>query len=224
MRALRAKSYPDLAIGRWLAALLAAVMIAVPMLSAPAARAAATNPAEGFVQENLDRAFAILNDTALSTEQRYMQFRAHILSLMDARRIGMFTLGAYARNTSNEDLEAFIAAFSDYTVGFIYGAGFAQTRGQTPKVTGSVQRAADDVIVNCEVAGLNSQNAQSIYKVAFRVRRAADGRSIVTDLQVEGVWLALLQRSDFGSFLSQHGGRVPELTADLRRLTRGPQS
>ena len=224
MRAVRTNQYAGLAIGRGLATLLITLMMALPILTAPTARAADVNPAEGFVQENLDRAFTILNNTELSTEQRYMQFRAHILSLMDARRIGMFTLGAYARNTSNEDLEAFIAAFSDYTVGFIYGAGFAQTRGQTPKVTGSVQRAADDVIVNCEVAGLNSQNAQSIYKVAFRVRRAADGRSVVTDLQVEGVWLALLQRSDFGSFLSQHGGRVPELTADLRRLTRGPEA
>ena len=224
MRAVRTHDDPGRTIGRWLAAVLTVLLMGLTMSSPPAAQAAAVNPAEGFVQENLDRAFTILNNTELSTEQRYMQFRAHILSLMDARRIGMFTLGAFARNTSNEDLEAFIAAFSDYTVGFIYGAGFAQTRGQTPKVTGSVQRAADDVIVNCEVAGLNSQNAQSIYKVAFRVRRAAEGRSVVTDLQVEGVWLALLQRSDFGSFLSQHGGRVPELTADLRRLTRGPEA
>jgi ABC-type transporter MlaC component len=85
-------------------------------------------------------------------------------------------------------------------------------------LTGSTQRAGDDVVVNCEVDG---PNAQPI-KVAFRVRRTTDGRPIVTDLQVEGVWLALLQRSDFSAFLQQNGGRIPALTADLQRLAQMP--
>ena len=42
----------------------------------------------------------------------------------------------------------------------------------------------------------------------------------MTDLQVEGVWLALLQRSDFSAFLQQNGGRIADLTADLQRLSR----
>ena len=218
MQAALAKYFRVLGIGPWLA-LLAALSLALPMATAPAVRAAAGNPAEAFVQQNVDRAFAVVNDASMSDEQRYMQFRELILSLIDARRIGMFTLGTYANGASKDDIDAFIVAFSDYTIRFIYGAGFAQTRGQTPKVTGSLQRAADDVVVNCEVVGPNAQNAQPL-KIAFRVRRAADGRPIVTDLQVEGVWLALLQRSDFSAFLQQNGGHVAELTADLQRLTR----
>ena len=204
--------FSTLAVGRRQAMVLGALAILWPH----AARAAAANPAEVFVQENVDRAFVILNNAELSEEQRYMGFRELILSLMDARRIGMFTLGPYANRASPAEIESFITAFSDYTIRFIYGAGFAQTEGNPPKVTGSTQRAADDVVVSCEV---NGPNAQPI-KVAFRVRRSADGRPIVTDLQVEGVWLALLQRSDFSAFLQQNGGRIADLTADLQRLAR----
>jgi phospholipid transport system substrate-binding protein len=223
MKAVQTMIFPRFGVGSWLAAVLVALAIALPIWAAPAApaRAAAANAAETFVQENVDRAFVILNNADLSEEERYTQFRELILSLMDARRIGMFTLGTYANGASRDDVDAFIAAFSDYTIRFIYSAGFAQTRGQTPKVIGSVQRAADDVVVNCEVSGPNSQNAQPI-KVAFRVRRAPDGRPIVTDLQVEGVWLALLQRSDFSAFLQQNGGRIAALTSDLHRLARVP--
>jgi ABC-type transporter MlaC component len=196
-------------------AILATLFVAMPILAQPV-RAASANPAEAFVQENVDRAFAILNNTAVPEEQRYAQFRELILSLMDARRIGMFTLGPYANRASQAEIESFIAAFSDYTIRFIYGAGFAQTEGNAPKVTGSTQRAVDDVVVNCEAEG---PSAQPI-KVAFRVRRSADGRPIVTDLQVEGVWLALLQRSDFTAFLQQNEGRISALTADLERLAR----
>lgn len=206
------------AIGRRQALGLATVAVALPLLWLHTARAAAANPAEAFVQENIDRAFAIINDVSVPEERRYMQFHELTLSLIDARRIGMFTLGRYANGASQADVDSFIGAFSDYTIRFIYRAGFAQTEGNAPKLTGSTQRAGDDVVVNCEVDG---PNAQPI-KVAFRVRRTADGRPIVTDLQVEGVWLALLQRSDFSAFLQQNGGRIPALTANLQRLAQMP--
>ena len=214
---MRTRRRCGLEIGRWFIALLATLCVFVPVLVDPA-HAAAANPAEAFVQENIDHAFAIINDISVPEEQRYVQFHALIVSLIDARRIGMFTLGRYANGASQAEVDSFLAAFSDYTIRFIYRAGFAQTEGNAPKVTGSTQRAADDVVVNCEVDG---PNAQPI-KVAFRVRRTADGRPIVTDLQVEGVWLALLQRSDFSAFLQQNGGRIPALTADLERLARTP--
>lgn len=216
----RTKYYQALGVGQWLA-FLAGLVITLAMLGPPAVHAAGVNPAESFVQQNLDRGYAIQNDTSLSDEQRHVQFRDFTLSLTDARRIGMFTLGAYANSVSKEELEAFIAAFSDYTVGFIHNLVFTQTRAQTPKVTGSVQRAADDVVVHCEVVNPSSPNDRPI-KAAFRVRKAADGRSIVTDIQVEGIWLALLQRSDFSGFLRQHGGRVADLTSDLQRHTQRP--
>lgn len=214
---LQAKDFRAPAVSRRRVVALAALAIALPIWPR-LTRAAAANAAEIFVQENVDRAFAIINDASVPEEQRYMQFRELILSLMDARRIGVFTLGPYANRASQADIEAFLAAFGDYTIRFIYGAGFAQTEGNPPKVTGSTQRAPDDVVVNCEV---NGPNAQPI-NVAFRVRKAADGHPIVTDLQVEGVWLALLQRSDFSAFLQQNGGRLPALTADLHRLARAP--
>jgi len=213
---LQTKFVTALTVGRRQGVVFAALAIVLPIVWPRTARAAPATPAEAFVQENVDRAFAILNNAAVPEDQRYLQFRELMLSLMDARRIGMFTLGPYANRASQTDIESFIAAFSDYTIRFIYGAGFAQTEGNAPKVTGSTQRASDDVVVNCEVEG---PNAQPI-KVAFRVRRSTDGRPIVTDLQVEGVWLALLQRSDFSAFLQQNGGRIADLTADLQRLAR----
>ena len=123
----KTRAVPRVLVTSWYAVLLAAIVAATAMLSTSELRAApAANPAEVFVQENVDRAFVILNNAELSEEQRYMGFRELILSLMDARRIGMFTLGPYANRASPAEIESFIAAFSDYTIRFIYGAGFAQ--------------------------------------------------------------------------------------------------
>jgi len=201
-----------------LTVLLAALVIALAMFSTRPAHAAAANPAETFVQENVDKGYAILNSTSLGDEQRRTQFRDFILSLTDARRIGMFTLGPYANSAKKEEVESFISAFSEFAVA-IYESRLSKYKGQTLKVTGSAQRAADDIVVNTDVVNPGAPNAQPI-KAAFRVRKAADGHPIVTDIQVEGVWLSLSQRSDFTGFLQQHGGRVSDLTSDLQRQTK----
>ncbi len=210
---------PQISLASWYAVLLAALVAAIAMFGATEVKAApAANPAEAFVQDNIEKGYAILNSTTLGEEQRRTQFRDFMLSLTDARRIGMFTLGPYANGASKEDVEAFIAAFSDYAVA-IYETRLSKYKGQSLKVTGSVQRAADDIVVNTDVINPATPNAQP-YKAAFRVRKTSDGRPIVTDIQVEGVWLALSQRSDFNGFLAQHMGRLPDLTADLHRQTQ----
>lgn len=210
---------PRISVAAWYAVLLAGIVSAIAMLSASELRAApADNPAEAFVQTNVEKGYTILNSTTLADEQRRAQFRDFILSLTDARRIGMFTLGQYANSASKEDIESFIKAFSEYAVA-IYESRLSKYKGQTLKVTGSAQRAADDVVVNTDVVNPGAPNAQPL-KAAFRVRKTSDGRPIVTDIQVEGVWLALSQRSDFTGFLQQHGGRLPDLTTDLLRQTQ----
>ena len=215
----KTRAVPRVLANSWYAVLLAAIVAAIAMLSASELKAApAGNPAEAFVQENVEKGYAILNSTTLSEEQRRAQFREFMLSLTDARRIGMFTLGQYANSASKEDIEAFISAFSEFAVA-VYKSRLSKYKGQTLKVTGSLQRAADDVVVNTDVVDPGAPNAQPL-KAAFRVRKTSDGRPIVTDIQVEGVWLSLSQRSDFTGFLQQHGGRLPDLITDLQRQTQ----
>jgi len=188
------------------------IMLVAIIFSAPATLAAAASPAESFVQQNIDKGYAILN-ASLSDEQRRAQFRTFMLGLTDTRRIGMFTLGQYANGASKADLDKFTDAFVDYAVA-VYESRLSKYKGQTLKVTGSSERAADDIVVNADVVNPNSSNGQP-FKVGFRVRKTSDGRPIIPDMQVEGVWLALSQRSDFTGFLQQHGGSVAALTDHL---------
>jgi len=200
---------------------LAAQMLAFAMLAAviatPAqpALAQSGNPAEAFIQQSVDRGYQILNNTGLSPEQRRDQFRGFLLNLTDLHRIGMFTLGQYANSASPADLQSFDKAFEDYAVS-VYQTRLGKYKGQTLKVTGSEARAADDVIVNAVVTAVGAGASQQPIHVAFRVRKTPEGRSIITDMQVEGIWLALSERSDFTSFLQQHGGSISQLADHLR--------
>ena len=63
---------------------------------------------------------------------------------------------------------------------------------------------------------INVDDPNDPIRVGFRIRNAADGRRVITDMEVEGVWLALWERADFTSFLQQHGGKIGALTDNLR--------
>lgn len=196
------------------AQLLAFAVIALFATTAQPALAQ-SNPAEAFVQQNVDRGYQILNNQGLSSDQRRDQFRSFLMNLTDLHRIGMFTLGQYANSASPADLQAFDKAFEDYAVS-IYESRLGKYNGQSLKVTGSQVRAPDDVIVNAVVTPAAGAPSQQPIHVAFRVRKTPDGRSIVTDMQAEGIWLALSERSDFTGFLQQHGGSIAQLTDHLR--------
>jgi phospholipid transport system substrate-binding protein len=190
-------------------------LVAAILVAAPSAFPAAANPAETFVQQNIDKGYLILNNASLSATQRSAQFREFMLSLTDTRRIGLFTLGQYVNSASKAEIEAFNSAFADYAVA-VYESRLSKYKGQTLKVTGSDQRAADDVVVNADVVNPAAPPNTPAIKAAFRVRKTADGRPIITDMQVEGIWLAISQRSDFTGFLQQHGGSVSALTDHLK--------
>jgi ABC-type transporter MlaC component len=181
----------------------------IAFTATPEARAA--NPAEAFARSNIERSYAILNDPALTAAERARQFRALLLSMVDVKRVALFTLGPYARNGSPEAIDQFDTAFADLLTE-VYLRGLTSYTALT--VTGSTQRSPDDVIVN--VAAQPAAGGPSPASIAFRVRRSNDGRHVVTDLQIEGAWLALVQRSEFLAFLQQHDGDIAALSTELR--------
>jgi phospholipid transport system substrate-binding protein len=176
------------------------------------------NPAaEAFIADNITKGLAILNNTGLTPQQRDDQFEALLLRMTDAKRVATFTLGPYAKAASQADQDAFAGAFQNYSVA-VYQSYLSKFSGQTLTVTGSSQRAADDVIVSTKLKDPNDHSGQPPLEIDFRVRTDA-ARPVVTDLNVMGVWLALSQEDEFVSYLHANGGSIPRLTAHVIQVT-----
>jgi phospholipid transport system substrate-binding protein len=180
--------------------------------------AAAGNPAESFVQDNIHKGLDLLNNKGISADQRRTQFATFLLGLTDMKRIADFTLGQYRRSASPADLAAFDASFQTYAVA-VYQSYFARYAGQTLKVSGSQARAADDFIVATQLIDPNDHSGQAPLEVDFRVRTDS-GKPVVTDFSVSGIWLALEERDQFTSFLGQNGGNIALLNSHLNDLAK----
>jgi len=130
---------------------------------------------------------------------------------------------AYATGSSDDqafqaafgmDVTAFDAAFKDYALS-VYQSYFAKYSGQTLKVTGSTELAADDIMVKSVTVDPKKPQAKP-YEVNFRVQTVG-GRQVVSDFSVEGVWIRELERNDFTSYLGQKNGDIKALIVMLKQ-------
>jgi ABC-type transporter MlaC component len=190
--------------------LLALFGVAAGAVAAPA------NDAEIFVQTSVDRGYQILNNKQLSGMEREKQFRDFLNSITDTKRVAVFTLGTYARSGSKDEIDRFLVAYDAFAAA-MYQGYFDWYTGQRVRVVSSTVRAADDVVVYCDVIG---PAGTPQFKVGFRVRKDSAQKNILTDFQFEGVWLVLNQRSDFTSFMQQNKGSFGLLTAELEKRTQ----
>jgi phospholipid transport system substrate-binding protein len=176
--------------------------------------AQAETPAEAYIRNNAQKGLAILNDASQSPAGKQAQFQSFLEGLTDIHRIAIFTLGPAAKSAPPADVEAFAQAFRGYAAA-VYQQQLAHYSGQTLKVTGSIERAPGDFIVQTVILQPNGANGD---EVDFRVDNAG-GRLVVIDASVMGVWLALQERDQFTAFLAQHNNDVKALTADLEKRT-----
>jgi phospholipid transport system substrate-binding protein len=200
-------------------ALVAACVLTAASLMASAPAGAAT-PAESYVQENVQRGLQILNNHSLPDAQRKSEFRDFLTGLTDIKRIALFTLGASRRSASPADVDAFVNAFRDYAIA-VYESRLTQYSGQTLKVVGSTQIPSGDSIVSTVLVDPSARGqGQQPIQIDFRVTQD-NGKLVVIDVSIAGVWLAIEERDQFSAFLEQNNDNVGALATHLNELTRG---
>lgn len=171
---------------------------------------AAANAAEDFVSASILKGFDILNDAGVAAGERRARFATFLLGLTDVRRVALFLVGPYAEKAAPADLDDYVAAYRAYLMS-VYQAYFALYAGQSLRVVSSRERAPGDFVVSTEMTGGKAM------PVDFRIR--IDGSAaLLLDVAVGGVWLALAQRAQFMSVLSQNNGDVKALSAHLREI------
>jgi phospholipid transport system substrate-binding protein len=192
-------------------AFISIVAVAIGTVAAPAY---AQTPVETFVQQSINRGIAVMKDKSLDDAARRQQIGALLDEVLDTRKMALFMLGNQEQAASS-DLDVYAEAYKAFTVAN-YASQLNGYGGQTLRVTGSVQRAPGDYIVNAAVVDPAMPNDPDPLPVAFRVAEEGGGRFAVVDASIMGIWLGLAQRAEFGAYLSQHGGDIAALSAHLQ--------
>ncbi len=173
------------------------------------------HPAAQAILRMAQEALAVLSDSSLSADQRTEKLRRMMAQDIDIPPIARFVLGRYWRAATEQQREAYMAAYSDYILS-TYSTKIGGVRAAVEgfDVVKTQAHGANDVLVYCVVA----RTASAPLRVVWRLRQR-DGHYRIIDLMVEGVSLVQTQRQEFVSFIRANGGNVDKLIAELKQRT-----
>ena len=147
-------------------------------------------------------------------QQKQKALRPLIDADVDVDMIARFCLGRFTNSSTPQQIAEYTRLFHSVLINNI-SSKIGEYRGVTFSV-GSASARGPDSVVNSVVTRPN--NAPN--NVQWVVNTAGPSPKIV-DVVAEGTSLRLTQRSDYASYLSQHGNNVDSLIAAMRAQLAG---
>ncbi len=194
--------------------LLTAAFIVLAGALAPAIPAAAAADPAAVISNLGSRALEVLGKDA-SQSQRVARFRELLREDFAVPEIARFVLGRYWNVATEEQRAEFLKLFEEY-IALAYSTRLAEYTGETFKVTGS-RPDAEGAIVSSQI--LRPAGAAPV-KVDWRLI-GRNGAYKISDVSVDGISMAVTQRSEFASVIQHNGGQVQGLITMLREKTGG---
>ena len=191
--------------------LTAAVVLLAGVLAPAIPAAAAADPA-AMISSLGSQALEVLGK-GTSPSERVARFRELLREDFDVPGIGRFVLGRYWNTATEEQRAEFIKLFEEY-IAIAYATRLAEYTGEKFKVTGS-RPDSDGAIVSSQI--IRPAGAQPV-KVDWRLT-GRSGAYKISDVSVDGISMAVTQRSEFASVIQHNGGQVQGLIAMLRERT-----
>ena len=177
----------------------------------------AGDPVE-FVREFSEEAIAVVADKGLSGDARKQAFRRLLAKGFDIKTIGRFVLGRYWRKATEAERAEYVRLFED-TIVATYSRQLSSYAGEALKVGGVRQQDDKSALVASRILRQKGEPIQ----LDWRMLRRGDTWRIV-DIVVEGMSMAVSQRSEFAAVIKGGGGRVEALLVKLREKTQQANS
>ncbi len=172
--------------------------------------------ARNFVSNMGDRAIGFLSDPALTHEQRKVEFRKLLEDSFDMETIGRFALGSSWKMATPQQRTEYQKLFKQMIVN-VYSRRFEEYQGQKFEARTSRPEGDKDIIVTSYIIPQRDPEVRVDWRIRYK-----DGRYRVVDVIVEGVSMAITQRSDFASVIQRGGGNFQVLLDHMRKQVQQP--
>jgi len=174
---------------------------------------AADDPGQ-YVMKMTQSAINTLTDKSISQNSKETQFGELFDKNFDVPSISRFVLGKYWKQASLDQKKNFIKAFRNYVVK-TYSSRFNEYSGEQLKLVNYENESNPKIFLVHTV--LERQDAPVI-KVDWRIGKKKD-RFVILDIVIEGISLAVTQRSEFVAVIEQNNGSIDKLISLLIEKT-----
>ena len=174
----------------------------------------AANDPGSYIIEITETAINTLTDKSIDQRKKEVQFGKLFDKNFDIPSISRFVLGKYWKQASLDQKKNFIKAFRNYVVK-TYSSRFNEYSGEKLKLVNYENEKNPKIFLVHTI--LERQDAPVI-KVDWRIGKKKD-RFVILDIIIEGISLAITQRSEFVSVIDQNEGSIDQLISLLKERT-----
>lgn len=177
-------------------------------------KSAAGNP-EVFIEQLASQAIKVLSSQDGSLKEREDKFRTLLRNDFAMNDIGRFVVGPYWRRMSPEQRTDYLDLFGEWILK-TYSIRLGGYSGEQFQVLNTTPAGQHDVLVKTRI----DKSAGNGFNASWRVRKIDGGYKII-DIYVEGVSMAITQRSEFESILQRQGvdGLLGMLKDKVRKMS-----
>lgn len=167
-----------------------------------------------YVLSITEKAINTLTDKSITQEEKEKKFGQLFDQSFDVPSISRFVLGKYWKSSTIDQKKTFIQTFRNYIVK-TYSTRFNEYSGEKLALINYENESNPKLFI--VHTALKREDAPPI-KVDWRVGLKKD-RYIILDIIIEGISLAVTQRSEFVSVIDQNDGNVDNLIKLLKEKT-----
>jgi phospholipid transport system substrate-binding protein len=166
--------------------------------------------ADVFIQSTVNRAAKTLSGN-FTKEERVKQLKSIALDTVDIKGIGLYSLGAFRKNLTEEQLNEYKKVFKEY---FLKSFSSRLAEYSNPEIEVNSKKIINK---NYTIVSsiLVSTDTRPEVKIDWRVYTKNPDNLLIRDLIIEGLSLARTQKEEFSSIINSNDGKVESLLKNL---------
>ena len=168
-----------------------------------------------FVQSTVNRASEALNEK-YSKEEKIEKLKQIASETVDINGIGFYTLGAYRKNISENEISQYEILFEQYFLKS-FSSRLAEYSNPEIQVVSKEKLNENYTMVSSILAGTEQRPE---VKIDWRIYTKNPENPLIRDLIIEGLSLARTQKEEFSSIIQTNDGDINALFSTLKEFIK----
>ena len=168
-----------------------------------------------FVQSTVNRASEALNNK-YSKKEKIKKLKEIASETVDIRGIGYYTLGAYRKNISDDQIEKYNTLFKQYFLKS-FSSRLAEYTNPEIEVISKKELNKNYTMVSSKLVATEQRPE---VKIDWRIYTKNPENLLIRDLIIEGLSLARTQKEEFSSIIESNDGDINALFAALKEFIK----
>jgi len=168
-----------------------------------------------FVQSTVNRASEALN-SKYSKEEKIEKLKQIASETVDIKGIGYYTLGAYRKNMSENEINQYEMLFEQYFLKS-FSSRLAEYSNPEIEVVSKKELNKNYTMVSSVLVGTEQRPE---VKIDWRIYTKKPENPLIRDLIIEGLSLARTQKEEFSSIIQSNDGDINALFSTLKEFIK----